>query len=316
MNTFSMDVPRQLLRNVPFMIGLTLFCLVMGLLVLSVTALRADPLAIVAAPYIEPGWHVRFPLGTDMLGRDVAVQLAHGARISLQIGICATALSVFLGVLIGTLGGYFGGYADLIATRVTELFQTLPNLLLAIVLTAVMTPSVWSVVLAIGLTSWTQIARVVRPEVMRLKQTDFVHAASIAGMSHWQIIRREILPNIGSTVIVLASILIANAILTESALSFLGLGDPNLISWGAMIGEGRLELYDAWYVCTFPGIATLVTVLSFTLLGNGLNDILNRRLGVTRSRRDKPAKRRRQYRPLGHQPTGETPTRHSALHRH
>ncbi|WP_454917687.1 ABC transporter permease [Xanthobacter sediminis] len=268
---------RGLPLNPALFAGLVLLAAVLALLGASCTVLDADPMAIVARPFLEPGENPRFPLGTDMLGRDMLTAVAHGTRVSLLVGLSSTAFALALGLTAGIAGGYFGGVVDLVATRVTELFQALPALLLAIVLVAVLTPSIWSVILAIGLTSWTQIARVVRPEVLRLKQADFVHAAAIGGMGHAGIILHEILPNVLSTVWVLTSILIAGAILTEAALSFLGLGDPNLMSWGALIGAGRTVLRDAWHVSALPGIATLVTVLAFTLIGNGLNDALNRR---------------------------------------
>lgn len=268
---------RRLGTNVSFITGFIFLSVSLMLVVLSRTLLSGDPMAMVAAPLLAPGESWDTPLGTDMLGRDILVQIAHGARISLLIGVTATVLSLTLGLGIGVSAGYFGGWVDRIATRVTELFQTLPQLLLATVFVAVLPPSVWSVVLAVGMTGWTQIARVVRAEVLQIKQAEFVQAASIAGMGHARVIFHEILPNTLSTVIVMTSILIASAILTEAALSFLGLGDPNVVSWGAMIGIGRTVLRDAWYVSAFPGIATLVTVLGFTLIGNGLNDAMNRR---------------------------------------
>lgn len=278
MSAYENSILHRLQANPAFIAGALLLSFTVTLAILSVTVLDADPMAMVARPLLLPGENPRFPLGTDMLGRDLALQIAHGARISLFVGITAAALSVTIGLLVGVGGGYFGGWVDIACTRMTELVQTLPQLLLAIVLVAVLTPSIWSVVLALGLTSWTQIARVVRSEVLRLRQAEFVQAASIAGMGHLRIIFHEILPNVVSVSIVLTSVLIATAILTEAALSFLGLGDPNLVSWGGMIGVGRTVLRDAWYVSALPGIATLVTVLGFTLLGNGLNDALNRRI--------------------------------------
>lgn len=277
MSTPTAQTCTRLRRSPSFTLGVCLLVLSLAAIVLSYTLYRGNPLAIAAAPFIEPGAEGGYPLGTDMLGRDMLMQLLHGARISLLTGVVAASVAVSLGVCVGVLGGYLGGWVDALCTRVTELFQTLPQLLLAIVLVAVLTPSASSTILAIGLTSWPQIARVVRPEVMRLKETDFVQAAALAGMGRLRIIWHEIMPNIGSTVVALTSILIATAILTESALSFLGLSDPNVTSWGAMIGAGRSVLRDAWYVAAFPGFAILITVLAFALIGNGVNDALNRR---------------------------------------
>lgn len=277
MTAATSGTPGRLARSPAFLLGTLLLALTLVSILLSFTVYAGNPLAIVASPFIEPGGEPGFPLGTDMLGRDMSIQMLHGARVSLLIGIVAAAVAVLIGVSLGVLGGYFGGWVDAVCTRITELFQTLPQLLLAIVLVAVLTPSIWSTMLAIGFTSWPQIARVVRPEVMRLRQADFVHAAALSGMGPLRLIWHEVLPNISSTIVALASILVATAILTESALSFLGLSDPNVASWGAMIGAGRSVLRDAWYVAAFPGFAILTTVLAFALLGNGLNDALNRR---------------------------------------
>lgn len=272
------NLSARLRGNAVFVIGAVLMSVVLAMIVLSFTIYRGNPLGLQGLPFLFPGEEQEHVLGTDMLGRDMLMLLLHGARVSVLIGLCAALLAVVLGVTVGVLAGYFGGALDWLLTRITELFQTLPQLLLALALVAVLTPSIWSVVLAIGLTSWTQIARVVRPEVARLRGADFVQAANLSGMSSAAVIWHEVLPNITSTIIALATILIANAILTESALSFLGLGDPNIVTWGAMIGSGRAVMRDAWWVAAFPGITTLVTVLAFTLLGNGLSNALNRRV--------------------------------------
>ncbi|MDM0086687.1 MULTISPECIES: ABC transporter permease [unclassified Variovorax] len=268
---------RRLLRSPAFVTGTALLALSLVMILMSATFYRGNPLSVDSPPFIEPVTEAAHPLGTDMLGRDMLAQMVHGARVSLLTGVVAAAVAVLLGALLGVLGGYFGGWVDRACTRITEVFQTLPQLLLAIVLVAVLTPSLWSTMLAIGLTSWPQVARVVRPEVMRLRQTDFVHAAALSGMPPLRIIWHEVLPNVVPTVVALASVLVATAILTESALAFLGLGDPNLASWGAMIGAGRSVLRDAWYVAAFPGFAILATVLAFALIGNGINDALHLR---------------------------------------
>ncbi len=256
--------------------GLVLLGVCVALIVLSFTWLSGDPLAMAGRPFLKPGDDPRFLLGTDMLGRDVLKQVAHGARVSLLIGTASTVLAVSIGAVVGLLSGYAGGWLDRALTRITEVFQTIPQLLFAIVLVAILPPSIWSVVIAVGITGWTTIARVLRPEVMRLRNADFIQAAQIAGMRPADIILREILPNVLALIVVMASILIATAILTEAALSFLGLGDPNLVSWGGMIGIGRTVLEDGWHISLFPGLATIATVLGFTLIGNGLNARLHR----------------------------------------
>jgi len=191
-----------------------------------------------------------FMLGSDTLGRDVAAGIAHGARTSLMIGGLATAVAVLLGVMLGALAGYFGGWIDDLLMRVTEMFQTIPSFLFAILIVAIMKPSIQSIVIAIAVVSWPAVARLVRGEFMAMRNREFVQACHIVGMSDLRIILREILPNC----------------------------HPNVISWGFQIGAGRTVLRSAWWVCTFPGVAILLTVLAINLVGEGLNDALNPRL--------------------------------------
>ncbi len=240
-----------------------------------------DPLDMVARPFIWPFTTWAHPLGTDMLGRDLLVGLVHASRVSLAVGLTAAGLAVFVGVLFGALSGYFGGWVDQVLTRITEVFQTMPPLVFVVVVVAILTPSVSSIILGIAVTSWPQISRLVRAETLRLRDAEFVQAARVMGMGHARIILAHILPNAISPVVVAGSILVASAILTEAALSFLGLGDPNLISWGSMIGSGREVLRTAWYMTALPGIAISFTVMALNLLGNGLNDVLNPRVSLT-----------------------------------
>jgi peptide/nickel transport system permease protein len=240
-----------------------------------------DPLDMVARPFIWPFTNAEYPLGTDMLGRDILVGLVYAARVSLAVGLAAAVLAVFLGVVLGALSGYFGGWVDQVLTRITEVFQTMPPLVFVVVVVAILSPSVPSIVLGIAITSWPQIARLVRAEALRLREAEFVQAARVMGMGHGRIILTHILPNAISPVVVAGSILVASAILTEAALSFLGLGDPNLISWGSMIGSGREVLRTAWYMTALPGLAISLTVMALNLLGNGLNDVLNPRVSLT-----------------------------------
>jgi peptide/nickel transport system permease protein len=208
----------------------------------------------------------------------VAAGLAHGAKVSLMVGVVAAVLSLFIGVLVGALGGYFGGVVDDLLVRLTELVQTIPSFLLVIVIVAIGQPKVAVIVMAIGLASWPMIARLVRAEFRSLRESEFVLAARSQGFSDTRIIFQEILPNALPPVIVSVSVLVATAILMESALAFIGLGDPNIVSWGSMIGEGREHLRTAWTLSALPGIAILLTVLSLNLVGDGLNDALNPRL--------------------------------------
>jgi peptide/nickel transport system permease protein len=219
-----------------------------------------------------------FLLGTDSLGRDVAAGIAHGASVSLLVGLIATVVAVVIGTGVGSIAGFAGGRVDALLMRLTEVFQTIPSFIFAIVLVAILSPSIQSVVIAIAAVSWPSVARLVRAEVLSLRDREFVQAAVTLGMPTHRILLQEILPNALSPIIVAASLMVATAILIESGLAFLGLGDPNRMSWGFLIGSGRSVLRTAWWVCTFPGIAILLTVLSINLVGEGLNDALNPRL--------------------------------------
>ena len=237
-----------------------------------------DPLDMVAQPLLGPGQDAAFFLGSDSLGRDVAAGLAHGARVSLAVGAAAAGISLGIGVLVGAAAGYFGGWLDDVLVRLTELVQTIPTFLLVIVIVAIGQPSARMIVLAIGAASWPVIARLVRAEFRALREAEFVQAARSQGFGDAWIIFREILPNALPPVVVTSSVLVATAILMESALSFLGMGDPNVVSWGSMIGEGREHLRTAWYLAAAPGVAIILTVLSLNLVGDGINDAFNPRL--------------------------------------
>ena len=266
------------LRDPAAMAGLILLVMMAGLALFAPWVYPGDPLAMVTRPLLWPGEDWAHPLGSDSMGRDVLVGIAHGARISLVVGLIAAVLSVAIGVLVGALGGYFGGWLDDLMVRITELFQTVPSFLLVIVLVTIGRPSATVVVFAIGLASWPVIARLVRAEFRSLRDREFVLAARAQGYGHARIIVSEILPNAAPPVIVTTSVLVATAILMESALSFLGLSDPNIVSWGRMVGEGREFLRTAWYLSAAPGIAILLTVFALNLVGDGLNDALNPRL--------------------------------------
>ncbi len=241
-----------------------------------------DPLEMAGRPLIWPGQSPEFPLGTDALGRDVAAGVFHGARVSLLVGAAATIVSLLVGTLVGALAGYFGGRTDDVLVKLIEVFQTIPGFILLIVLVAIAQPSIPAITLAIGLVSWPSVARLVRAQFRSLREKEFVMAARGLGYGHGRIIFREILPNALPPVIVMASVTVATAILMESALSFMGLGDPNVVSWGSMIGAGREMLRTAWYLSAVPGLAIVFTVLSLNLIGDGLNDALNPRLSGER----------------------------------
>jgi peptide/nickel transport system permease protein len=235
-----------------------------------------SPFAIVSKPFSPPLGDFLF--GTDSLGRSLLAGLIHGARTSLLIAIIATIAAVAFGTLIGAIAGFYGGLIDDVLMRVSEFFQTIPAFIFAIVLVAILAPSAESIVIAIATVSWPPIARVVRGEVLTIRSREFVQAAIVAGQRDMAILLGQVLPNALSPLIVTGSLLVANAILIESSLSFLGLGAPDLMSWGFQIGAGRPFLRDAWWLVTVPGVAILVTVLAINLIGEGLNDALNPRL--------------------------------------
>lgn len=253
--------------------------------------------AAVAAPFLFPfsPWEMRgapfsppgspdFPLGSDALGRDLAAGIAYGAVVSLMIGSISTVVSLGIGVSLGAIAGYAGGRADDAIMRFAEFFQTIPSFLLAILLVAIFTPSIVSIIAAIALVSWPPVARVVRAEFLALRQREFVQAAEVLGVSHVRVVYQTMLPNALAPVIVLGSLMVANSILTESALSFLGLGDANWMSWGFLVGAGRSVIRIGWWISVLPGLAIFITVLGLNLLGEGLQAWLNPRL----SKRDLP----------------------------
>ena len=268
---------KQFGKNKSAVTGLCILGLVLVMASVASFIFPEDPFSLAGQPMSLPGSN-GFLLGSDTLGRDVAAGIAHGAKTSLLIGLIATLAAVFIGIFFGAFAGYYGGYIDSLLMRVTEVFQTIPSFVFAILLVAIMKPSIESIVIAITVVSWPGVARLVRAEFLSLKNREFVQACHTLGMSDMRIMMREILPNCLSPIIVIGSLMVATAILIESGLAFLGLGDPNIMSWGFQIGAGRTMLRSAWWVCTFPGVAILITVLAINLVGEGLNDALNPRL--------------------------------------
>ncbi|RWX74787.1 ABC transporter permease [Neorhizobium lilium] len=268
---------RAVRHNLPFLIGASILLAVALIAICAGVLYPGDPRDMVTLPLSWPLTDNEYPLGSGSLGTDLASGLAHGAQASLLVGVSAASVGLLIGILVGAIGGYFGGIADDILVRITELFQTVPTFLLVIVLVAISGPSLPIIAGAIGVATWPTVARLVRAEFRTLRSNDFVLAARSLGYSTTRIIFGEILPNALPPIVVTTSVLAANAILTEAGLSFLGMGDPNLVSWGSMIADGRSLLRTEWFVTALPGAAITLTVLSLNLVGDGLNDILNPR---------------------------------------
>src|SRR5579875_1263647 len=230
-----------------------------------------DPTRAVAPTYGEPGPPCRaFPLGTDELGRDVLSRIIYGARISLAVGVAGMLVTMTIGVAIGLLAGFFRGTVDVVLMRFTDVMLTLPGLLLAMALVAVLSPSLISILIVIGLVSWTQVARVVRAEALSVSQRDFMVAACSLGASSTRLILRHLLPNVLPLIVVMAALSTSGTLLLDAALSFLGLGvPPPTPSWGRMIEEAELYFRIAPWLAAFPGLAILYAVLGFNLFGYG-----------------------------------------------
>ena len=264
-------------RHIGIAVPLALLGIVVAAALLAPVLYPGDPMSLAGQPFLWPGQDPAFPLGTDSLGRDVAAGLVWGSRVTLLVGFFAMALGILAGLVAGALAGYFGGWTDTLIVKAIEIVQTPPSFVLLVVLVAIAQPTLTTIVCAIAVVTWPTAARLVRSEFRQLRERDFVLAARSLGYGHLRIMAVEILPSALPPIIVTSSILLATAILMESALSFLGLGDPNVVTWGSMIGEGRPLLRSAWYLSAIPGLAIVVTVLALNLLGDALNDALNPR---------------------------------------
>ncbi len=265
----------------------------------GLAAVLALALVAILAPWISPHPPDRVdaanvlsppdrehPLGTDELGRDVASRMIYGARISLAVGFVAVGIAVAIGIAIGALAGYYGGWVDAAAMRFTDIMLCFPTFFLILAVIAYLNPSIWNIMIVIGVTSWMGVARLVRAEFLSLKERDFVVAARAQGVGDGRVIFRHILPNAMAPVYVSAILGVAGAVLVESSLSFLGLGvPPPTPSWGNILTAGKDNIEIAWWLSLYPGFAILITVLGYNLLGEGIRDALDPRLREGRGRR-------------------------------
>lgn len=267
---------RRYRRNRAAVGGLVVLLAIIAMAVIGPWLYPTDPLDMVGVPFSRP--FGEFLFGTDVSGRDLLAGVVHGAGVSLLIAGVAAVTSTLLGVAVGALAGYYGGWVDDLLMRVTEYFLTIPSFVFAVVLVAIFSPTIATVTTAIALVSWPSVARLVRGEYVAQRNREYVQACRALGMRDLEIIVAHILPNTLPAIIVVGSLTVATAILTESGLSFLGLSDPNHVTWGYMVGVARTALLVAPWMIAVPGIAIVVTVLSINLVGEGLNDALNPRL--------------------------------------
>ena len=276
--SFLIDVVWQQLRHNRMALIGGAIVLLMFVLAAVASLINIDPAAInIKQALLPPSFS--HPLGTDDLGREVLVRMLYGARISLLVGFVAVGISTVMGIVIGSLAGYYGGWIDAVVMRFVDIMLCFPTFFLILAVIAFLDPSIWNIMIVIGLTSWMGIARLIRAEFLSLRQRDFVLAAQALGASDFRLIFRHILPNAMAPVLVSATLGVAGAILTESALSFLGIGvQPPTPSWGNMLIVGKQTLGSAWWLSVFPGLAILITVLGYNLLGEGVRDALDPRL--------------------------------------
>ena len=263
--------------NYAAMAGLVVLILIVIGAVLGPILYPTDPFDMVWAPFSPPGQD-GFLLGTDYLGRDLLAQILNGGRVTLVIGLSAAVLTVVIGVTVGALAGFYGGVIEEILMRITEFFQVLPTLLFSMVIVALFGASLPMITLAIGLVSWAAVARITRAEFLRVRELEYVMASRASGASNMALMFGVILPNALPPIIVQSALMVGSAILFEAGLSFLGLTDPNITSWGQIIGSNRQYILESSYTVTIPGLAIFITVLAISLVGDGLNDALNPKL--------------------------------------
>ena len=276
MGTFWKRFKRNKLAVLGGIIVLTLFITAIFAPLLS----PYDPNSINVKDILEPPGRTH-PLGTDDLGRDILSRMIWGARISLAVGFVAVGISTMVGILLGAISGYYGGWTDRVLMRFVDIMLSIPTFFLLLAVIAFLEPSIWNIMIVIGLTSWMGVSRLVRAEVLSSKEREFALAARAIGAGDLRMIFKHILPNSMAPVLVSAVLGVAGAILVESALSFLGIGvQPPTASWGNILTAGKDNIEIAWWLSVFPGLAILVTVLAYNLLGEGIRDSIDPRLKI------------------------------------
>ena len=272
---------RLLLKSKTGMIGLVIVLLFTIVAVFAPQLAGHDPAALNPGSMTTPpvwmeGGTWEFPLGTDNLGRCILCRIMYGARVSMLIGVCSVIVAGVIGTLFGLVAGYYGGICESIIMRITDAFHAIPRTLLALVLISAVAGGIPTLVFVIGFTGWIQYARLIRSEVLSLKNREFVKAAITIGAPNHMIILRHIIPNVMSSFIVVSTLAVASSIIAETSLSFLGLGIQSpQVSWGGMLSDGRNYLATHWWVATFPGIAITLAVLGIMFLGNWIRDVLD-----------------------------------------
>ena len=271
------EAARMFAANYAAVAGLLVLAIIIVVSLLGPFLYTVDPWEMVWSPFSPPGAK-GFLLGTDYLGRDLVAQIIHGGRATIAVGCAAALLSVLIGITFGALSGFYRGWVEEILMRITEFFQVLPTLLFSMVLVALFGPSLQMIAFAIGIVSWTGVARVTRAEFLKIRELEYVTASRSGGANAPTLIFRVILPNALPPIVVQAALLVGFAILFEAGLSFLGLSDPNVMSWGAMMGNNRPFILQHSFTIMYPGLAIFITVLAISLVGDGLNDALNPKL--------------------------------------
>ena len=271
------EAARMFAANYAAVVGLIVLVIIIVVSLLGPLIYTTDPWEMVWSPFSPPGAK-GFLLGTDYLGRDLVAQIIHGGRATIAVGCAAALLSVLIGITFGALSGFYRGWVEEILMRITEFFQVLPTLLFSMVLVALFGASLEMITFAIGIVSWTGVARVTRAEFLKIRELEYVTASRSAGAKAPTLIFRVILPNALPPIVVQAALLVGFAILFEAGLSFLGLSDPNVMSWGAMMGNNRPFILQHSFTIMYPGLAIFITVLAISLVGDGLNDALNPKL--------------------------------------